>query len=215
VWALVFYCLRCGDRDCALATISRAQSCVEFCGYLREYVQSQDLRLSHSSETRLRLLYKRAVRTSTDPYKRAVFCLVGRCDVADSHPDVCSKTEDYMWFKLCQVSCEDPDSGHAPSGDDLTLSQLQATLLEEFGETYFNASQVPMLYVTVLLLSQQFEAVSSSSLRLFIFIDCQCILCRRLSFCLESSISSRTLSTLPLDCRSWACFALRNPPGVD
>jgi nuclear pore complex protein Nup93 len=59
---------------------------------------------------------------------------------------------------LCQVSCEDPDSGHAPSGDDLTLSQLQATLLEEFGETYFNASQVPMLYVTVLLLSQQFEA---------------------------------------------------------
>ncbi|CAI8034729.1 Nuclear pore complex protein Nup93 [Geodia barretti] len=158
VWALAFYCLRCGDRDCALATISRAQSCVEFCGYLREYVQSQDLRLSHSSETRLRLLYKRTVRTSTDPYKRAVYCLVGRCEVADSHPDVCSKTEDYMWFKLSQVSCEAPDSGHAPSVDDLTLSQLQATLLEEFGETYFNASQVPMLYVTVLLLSQQFEA---------------------------------------------------------
>ena len=57
-------------------------------------------RLSHSSEMRLRLLYKRGVRSSSDPYKRAVCCLVGRCEVADSHPDVCSKTEDYMWLKV-------------------------------------------------------------------------------------------------------------------
>jgi nuclear pore complex protein Nup93 len=138
---------------------------VEFAGYLREYIQSEDQRLSPSSEARLRLLYKRSVQSSTDPYKRAVHCLVGRCEVADSHTDVCTKTEDYMWLKLSQVSCEDIGdhthrlSGHTPSlGDHLTLPQLQATLLEEFGEAHFNAAQVPLLYCTVLLLSQQFEA---------------------------------------------------------
>ena len=58
-------------------------------------------RLSPSSEARLRLLYKRSVQNSTDPFKRAVYCLVGRCEVADSHTDVCTKTEDYMWLKVC------------------------------------------------------------------------------------------------------------------
>ena len=92
---------------------------MEFAGYLREYIQSEDQRwcsvsalapltsplppsqrLSPSSEARLRLLYKRSVRISTDPFKRAVYCLVGRCEVADSHTDVCTKTEDYMWLKV-------------------------------------------------------------------------------------------------------------------
>ena len=96
-----------------------SRSCVEFAGYLREYVRSEDHRyparlasqpsvahppppprLSPSSEARLQLLYKRSVRSSTDPYKRAVHCLVGRCEVADCHASVCSKTEDYMWLKV-------------------------------------------------------------------------------------------------------------------
>lgn len=57
-------------------------------------------RLSPSSEARLQLLYKRSVRSSTDPFKRATYCVVGRCEVADNHSDICSKTEDYMWLKV-------------------------------------------------------------------------------------------------------------------
>lgn len=91
---------------------------MEFAGYLREYIQSEDrrylsppplplpspptppCRLSPSSESRLQLLYKRTVRNSPDPYKRTVYCVVGRCEVADSHTEVCAKTEDYMWLKV-------------------------------------------------------------------------------------------------------------------
>ena len=63
-------------------------------------------RLSPSSEARLQLGYKRSVRSSSDPFKRAVYCLLARCDVSDNHPQVCLKTDDYMWLKVCVLSQE-------------------------------------------------------------------------------------------------------------
>ena len=64
------------------------------------YTISFCLRLPPSSESRLQLLYKRNVRTSTDPYKRAVYCLLARCDINDNQSHVLIKTEDYMWLKV-------------------------------------------------------------------------------------------------------------------
>ncbi len=91
----------------------------ELMHYLQEYIDSNDKRFSHcscslypiftydynvrlppSSESRLQLLYKRNVRTSTDPYKKAVYCLLARCDINDNHSHVLIKTEDYMWLKV-------------------------------------------------------------------------------------------------------------------
>lgn len=57
-------------------------------------------RLSPSSEAKLQLLYKRNVRTSNDPYKRAVYCMLARCDINENHSNVLIKTEDYMWLKV-------------------------------------------------------------------------------------------------------------------
>ena len=76
----------------------------EFAGYLQEYVQSEDRRLSPSSEERLKLTYKGSVRSNHDPYMRAVHCLLARCDVSDNHPEVCVKTDDYMWLKVNSTS---------------------------------------------------------------------------------------------------------------
>ncbi len=95
----------------------------ELMHYLQEYIDSNDKRFSHcscslypiftylyhfrlppSSESRLQLLYKRNVRTSTDPYKKAVYCLLARCDINDNHSHVLIKTEDYMWLKVRRVS---------------------------------------------------------------------------------------------------------------
>ena len=42
----------------------------ELAVYLKEYMASEENRLSHNSETKLRLQYRRSVRNSTDPYKR-------------------------------------------------------------------------------------------------------------------------------------------------
>lgn len=61
------------------------------------------LRLSPATENKLRLHYRRALRNNTDPYKRAVYCIIGRCDITDNQSEVADKTEDYLWLKVCLV----------------------------------------------------------------------------------------------------------------
>ncbi|ETE66056.1 Nuclear pore complex protein Nup93 [Ophiophagus hannah] len=112
--------------------------------------------LSPATENKVRLHYRRALRNNTDPYKRAVYCIIGRCDIADNHSEVADKTEDYLWLKLNQV-CFDENSSSAPQ-DRLTLSQFQKQLLEDYGESHFAVNQQPFLYFQVLFLTAQFEA---------------------------------------------------------
>ncbi|KAG8563193.1 hypothetical protein GDO81_015970 [Engystomops pustulosus] len=157
VWALIYYCLRCGDILAAQQVVNRVQHQLgEFKNWFQEYVHSDDRRLCPSTENKLRLHYRRAVRSSTDPYKRAVYCIIGRCDVADNHIEVADKTEDYLWLKLNQI-CFDDDSSSSPQ-DRLTLPQFQKQLLEDYGESHFAANQHPFLYFQVLFLTAQFEA---------------------------------------------------------
>uniref|UniRef100_A0A8C9G0V8 Nuclear pore complex protein Nup93 n=1 Tax=Pavo cristatus TaxID=9049 RepID=A0A8C9G0V8_PAVCR len=112
--------------------------------------------LSTATENKLRLHYRRALRNNTDPYKRAVYCIIGRCDITDNQSEVADKTEDYLWLKLNQV-CFD-DDGASSSQDRLTLSQFQKQLLEDYGESHFAVNQQPFLYFQVLFLTAQFEA---------------------------------------------------------
>ncbi|XP_071785698.1 nuclear pore complex protein Nup93-like [Asterias amurensis] len=170
VWPVIYYCLRCGSLDAVLHAVRRAsQDLGQFEEYLRGYMENDDRRLSPDMQTRLRISYRRSVRNSPDAYKRAVYCLIGYCDTADSHFEVATKTEDYLWIKLSQVSFGEDSTGPIAS-DRLTLQQLQVLLLEEYGETHFSANQNPYLYFQVLFLCGQFEAaiefLSRSDVRL-------------------------------------------------
>ena len=118
---------------------------------LQEVATSSDNRLSPQTEGMVKLQYRRLVRQSTDPYKRAVYCVVGACDPAEEHQEVATSLDDYLWLKLCMVR---EDAG----GDNLTLGGLQSLLTEEYGEAHFSASSQPVLYYQVLFLTGQFEA---------------------------------------------------------
>ena len=72
-------------------------TCMYICVYLCLFSLN---RLPPSSESKLQLLYKRSVRSCSDPFKKAVYCLLARCEIMDNHPEVCVKTEDYMWLKV-------------------------------------------------------------------------------------------------------------------
>ncbi|KAM4619080.1 LOW QUALITY PROTEIN: nuclear pore complex protein Nup93 [Polymixia lowei] len=157
VWAVIYYCLRCGDLNAAMQVVNRVQHQLgDFKTWFQEYMNSPDRRLAPASENKLRLHYRRVLRNSADPYKRAVYCLIGKCDISDNHGEVADKTEDYLWLKLNQV-CFDDDGSSSPQ-DRLTLPQLQKQLLEDYGESHFSASQQPFLYFQVLFLTAQFEA---------------------------------------------------------
>ena len=71
---------------------------------------SLSLSVSPATENKLRLHYRRALRNNTDPYKRAVYCIIGRCDITDNQSEVADKTEDYLWLKVGTVSfgCSSP-----------------------------------------------------------------------------------------------------------
>ncbi|XP_028665210.1 nuclear pore complex protein Nup93 isoform X2 [Erpetoichthys calabaricus] len=157
VWALIYYCMRCGDLVAAMQVVNKAHHQLgEFKNWFQEYINSNDKRLTPVTENKLRLHYRRALRNSGDPYKRAVYCLIGKCDIADNHSEIADKTEDYLWLKLHQV-CFEEECSTSPQ-DRQTLPQLQKQLLEDYGETHFAASQHPFLYFQVLFLTAQFEA---------------------------------------------------------
>jgi len=155
VWPLLFYCLRCGSID---ATEQAAEALPpqfsEFKLMLKEYLSSVHRRLHPNNEAKLRLQYKRTIRSCTDPFKRAVFCIIGQCDSSDTHPEVINKTEDYIWLKLNQISFSDEDLSNQ---ETTTLSALQKLLSEEYGESHFKAYDQPYLYCQVLFLTAQFE----------------------------------------------------------
>uniref|UniRef100_F6UXH9 Nuclear pore protein n=1 Tax=Ciona intestinalis TaxID=7719 RepID=F6UXH9_CIOIN len=156
LWAVIFYCMRSGDLDAAVEVVKHNENIIpEFSVWMQEYVR-EGKKLSSSSENKMKIQYKRSVRTSPDPYKTAVYCIVGRCDINDVHGEVAQKAEDYLWLKLSQVCyvVVDESSAHP---DVLTLSRFQKLLVEDYGESHFNAMSNPLLYFQILFLTCQFE----------------------------------------------------------
>jgi len=151
VWALIYYCLRCGDLGAASDAARQAGPGLgDVHTLLQELNAATDRRLSPQTESIVRIQYRRSVRQSSDPFKRAVYCVLAACDPQEEHPEIATSLDDYLWLKLCQVREEE-------SGDSLTLTGLQTLLTEEYGETHFNAAEQPLLYFQVLFLTGQFE----------------------------------------------------------
>eukprot|EP00111_Clytia_hemisphaerica_P020577 TCONS_00060599-protein len=153
VWPLIYFCLRCGDKD---ATQRAAEGLPpqygEFKTSLKEYLTSPDNRLHPNNEAKIKLQYKRVIRSSPDPFKRIIFCIIGHCDANEAHTEVAKKTEDYIWLKLNQIDFATEDE------DIVTLPRFQKLLHEEYGESHFRAFEQPYLYAQVLFLTGQFEA---------------------------------------------------------
>ncbi|KAK3777041.1 hypothetical protein RRG08_008893 [Elysia crispata] len=156
VWALLFFCLRCGDLKAVKHVIDRAKNQLgDFPTFFEEYMSTSDHRLNPGNDTKINLQYRRIVKNCSDPYKRAVYCVIGRCDWREDHTDILDKIDDYLWMKLSHVGDPQLLDGNQ---ERLSLVELQKMLLEEYGESYFNGYQQPFLYFQVLFLTGQFEA---------------------------------------------------------
>ncbi|RMX42686.1 hypothetical protein pdam_00011867 [Pocillopora damicornis] len=117
LWPLIYYCLRCGDPKAALQAVQHVpQHLAEFRDFFVEYLNSEESRLSPSSESKLRLQYKRSIRTSQDPFKR----------IEDyENVSVTKKDEKEL---LCQVTVKEEEGNN----NSVTFQRLQTMLLEEF-----------------------------------------------------------------------------------
>ncbi|ESN89906.1 hypothetical protein HELRODRAFT_91231 [Helobdella robusta] len=171
-WAFVYHCLRSGDKAAINQVINKSRNVIgDFANYLTEYTSSDDRRLSAGSEREVRLQYRRTISSSKDPYKRIVYCVVGRCDCNDDHADVATTTDDYLWLKLSQVVVALDSNDFSNTVDTLSLGQLQIMLFETYGENHFNASQDPLLYFRILMLVGLFEAAIEFLSRFDVYRD--------------------------------------------
>lgn len=128
LWPLVYYCMRSGDLKGALYCINQCGAAFqEFRSALEEAIEDPQSRPTSRAESTLKLHYRKHVRSSTDPYKKAAYCALVPCEPDDLHTEVMSAADDYLWLKLCQVR-EQPDSENR-----LTLDNLQTTILEVYG----------------------------------------------------------------------------------
>ncbi|XP_045766875.1 nuclear pore complex protein Nup93-like [Maniola jurtina] len=153
LWPMVYYCLRSGDANAALYCLRKAgRDHEEFITALEDHIRDPEKVLSDKLQTEINLKYRLQIRHSTDPYKRAVYCVVGCCDVSDEHSEVARTADDYLWLKLSVIK-----SRANNEADSFTYSDLQKLILEEYGETHYHAYEKPLVYFQVLTLTGQFE----------------------------------------------------------
>ena len=201
IWPMVYFCLRSGDLDAAIQACNNAgPGLAEMAKLLKEVQSSADSRLTPHTENVVRISYKRTIRTTTDPYKRAVYCILGACDPSDEHSEVATSLDDYLWIKLAQIR-ETAGNSTGDTAEGLTLSQLQKMMSEDYGETHFNAFEQPVLYFQVLLLTGQFEAAIDFLFRVERFrahgVHVGLALFEKKFLLLPQNIQSPLLSTAP------------------
>ncbi|CAH1994037.1 unnamed protein product [Acanthoscelides obtectus] len=154
LWPMVYYCLRSGDLNAA-AYCLRKSGLPEF----KELITMLETKLSNPGsaeitklEDNIRFIYRRVVRNDTDPFKRIVWTVLGCCDVFDEHSEVARTADDYLWLKLSLVRCD------VNRDDCIKYGDLQHLVLNEYGESHYEAFEQPHLYFQVLALTGQFEA---------------------------------------------------------
>ncbi|KAF8885239.1 Nup93/Nic96-domain-containing protein [Gymnopilus junonius] len=159
VWAKLFYLVRTGHVQEALAEALHLQQAIEnrepsFVNHFKTWIESPDRKLPKAHRDHLQAVYNaHMLHSSTaDPFKLALYKLMGKLEPQRrSVPLVTTTTEDWLWFQLAMVD-EDEDGG---------LRALADVLLG-YGERHFDGPpNQPGLrrgvWAGVLLMCGQFE----------------------------------------------------------
>jgi len=164
IWALIFYFLRSGHAEEALDFTMRNEAMFQkmersFSSYLKAYVTAPNNRLPQQLHDRLHTEFNQRIKfldASSDPFKHAVYKLIGRCDLSRrSLPEILPLAEDWMWLQL--VLCSEINDASQPLYEQLSLDHLQRTLLQ-YGPRHFNPKGTnPGPYYQFLMMVGLFE----------------------------------------------------------
>ncbi|KIM38582.1 hypothetical protein M413DRAFT_447791 [Hebeloma cylindrosporum] len=159
LWAKLFYLVRTGHVQEALAEATQFQQAIEnreasFVSLFRTWIESPNRKLPKAQREHLQAVYNaHMLHSSTaDPFKLALYKLMGKLEPSRrSVPQVTTTTEDWLWFQLAMVD-EDEDGG---------LRALAEVLLG-YGERHFDGPPNQPgsrrgVWAGVLLMCGQFE----------------------------------------------------------
>ncbi|QPG74934.1 hypothetical protein FOA43_002272 [Brettanomyces nanus] len=167
IWATLFYLLRAGcytdavnlvsDYDDSFQKLERA-----FPLYLKAYCESIDHKLPVELQGRLTNEFNQYFKHTSkevDPYRYAVYKVLGRCDLSRKDlPSITLSIEDWLWFHLCLIYEEDVEASNDDSSvqERYTLNDLQKSVLE-YGSDAFNGSSNNPMYLQALLFVGLYE----------------------------------------------------------
>ncbi|GLB36674.1 putative nuclear pore protein [Lyophyllum shimeji] len=158
LWAKLFYLIRTGHAEEALAEALQFQDAIKhrengFLDHFRAWVESPERKLPRNHRDHLQAIYNAHMLHSNtaDPFKLALYKLMGKLEPSRrSVPLVTATTEDWMWFQLAMVD-EDEEGGLRALGD----------VLLGYGERHFEGSPHQPgrrgVWASVLLMCGQFE----------------------------------------------------------
>ncbi|PVU95123.1 hypothetical protein BB561_002029 [Smittium simulii] len=165
IWAHMYYLLRSGKlKDLLTYALGLedvlSDSDPNFIGCLNNYIDSPNRTLDIYNQERISASVgmMRINLRMVDPYKYAIYKVVGRCDLSKKTvSEVVQTTEDYLWHQLVMIREVEEKTSYASGLSKYTLSDLQ-NLLNRFGQKHFDPSgSNPLLYFSVLMISLQFE----------------------------------------------------------
>lgn len=169
IWALIYFMIRSGYLNEALEVTLSNKEAFEKLGssfpvYFKAYVESPTHFLSGVALDGIRKEFNDLARVfepeNSDPYKFALFRIIGRCELArKAFPGVIETTEDWLWIHLSLIA-EEPSTS-MPSYEKYTLKSLQSTITT-FGPKHFDPEKKsPGLYCQVLVMAGLFEQAIS------------------------------------------------------
>ena len=163
-WATIYYLMRSGHMEQAYKFAASQEQWLNvqeksFLLFFKAYMDSSDKRLPKTLRDRFVAEYNQRLRyiaDSVDPYKMAVYKIIGRCDLSKKVVQgVTLGTEDYIWMQLMLI--RESVGADEPAHEKYSFLDLQE-LLVKFGPAHFNPTgSKPLHYFNVLLLCGQFE----------------------------------------------------------
>lgn len=164
IWAMIYFMVRAGHINEAVKfTTTHREEFMKlgsaFPTYLKAFAESPNKILAQSLLEGIRREFNEQIRYfdgSSDPYKYALYKIVGRCELSKkSFPGVIDTTEDWLWIHLSLVYEEPSDLSTVYEKYSLQNLQLAVT---NFGPKYFNPeNKTPALYCQVLIMVGLFE----------------------------------------------------------
>lgn len=165
IWARLFYLVRCGHSQEALALAHQQESHIRsvdqnWVSHFATWVSSPDRCLTPSQRDRFVADYNQRLRQESvnDPFKAALSKIMGRIDLQrKTAPVAIASVEDWAWLQL-MLAVEHPDAAESSRGG-ADLASFAATVAK-YGEAHFdpNGSR-PLTFFRMLLMSGQFEKV--------------------------------------------------------
>lgn len=160
IWAHLYFLLRSGFDQDACAYVSTYadvfnQSEKSFVGYFTAYMKSQQRLLPDDLKQHIdrefRIKSQHSTKTA-DPYKLALFQLIGKCDLTQWQPPILDTKEDYLWYNLHLLK----DSSSNDSINNFTLYQLQNQIIN-LKSNYMTGPSAAFDYFKALVLLGLFE----------------------------------------------------------